>query len=54
MKVLGVSEATANVILLSLTLVAIAMSFVWGWLCDRLGPKRTLVVGPRRHGRSGC
>jgi len=20
------------------------MSFVWGWLCDRQGPKRTLVV----------
>lgn len=43
-KVLGVSEAMANVILLSLTLVAIAMSFVWGSLCDRQGPKRTLVM----------
>lgn len=43
-KVLGVSEAMANVILLSLTLVAIAMSFVWGVLCDRYGPKRTLVL----------
>jgi len=43
-KVLGVSDATANLILLSLTLVAIAMSFVWGWLCDRQGPKRTLVA----------
>ena len=43
-KVLGVTDATANVILLSLTLVAIAMSFVWGWLCDRIGPKRTLVA----------
>jgi UMF1 family MFS transporter len=43
-KVLGVSEADANLILLSLTLVAIAMSFVWGWLCDRQGPKRTLVA----------
>jgi UMF1 family MFS transporter len=43
-KVLGVSEAMANVILLSLTIVAIAMSFVWGWLCDRLGPKRTLLA----------
>ena len=38
------SEATANVILLLLTVVAIAMSFVWGWLCDRLGPKRTLII----------
>jgi UMF1 family MFS transporter len=43
-RVLGVSEALANVILLGLTLVAIAMSFVWGWLCDRQGPKRTLVM----------
>ncbi len=43
-KVLGVSEATANVILLLLTFVAIVMSFIWGWLCDRQGPKRTLVI----------
>jgi MFS transporter, UMF1 family len=43
-KTMGLSEATANVVLLLLTLVAIAMSFVWGWLCDRQGPKRTLVV----------
>jgi UMF1 family MFS transporter len=43
-KVLGVSEANANLILLSLTFVAIAMSFVWGRLCDRQGPKRTLVI----------
>ena len=20
------------------------MSFVWGWLCDRIGPKRTLII----------
>jgi MFS transporter, UMF1 family len=43
-KVLGVSETNANLILLSLTFVAIAMSFVWGRLCDRQGPKRTLVI----------
>ncbi len=43
-KALGLSEATANVVLLLLTFVAIAMSFVWGWLCDRYGPKRTLVA----------
>ena len=43
-KVLGVTAATANLILLSLTVVAIAMSFVWGWLVDRIGPKRTLVA----------
>jgi UMF1 family MFS transporter len=43
-EALLVSDATANVILLGLTLVAVAMSFVWGWLCDRIGPKRTLVI----------
>ncbi len=43
-KALGLSEATANVVLLLLTVVAIAMSFAWGWLCDRYGPKRTLVA----------
>jgi UMF1 family MFS transporter len=43
-EALGVSDATANVILLGLTVVAIAMSFVWGWLADRLGPKRTLLI----------
>jgi UMF1 family MFS transporter len=43
-RVLGVSDADANLILLGLTLVAIVMSFVWGWLCDRQGPKRTLVM----------
>jgi UMF1 family MFS transporter len=43
-KALGLSEAMANVVLLSLTVVAIAMSFVWGWLCDRYGPKRTLIA----------
>jgi len=43
-EALGVSDATANVILLLLTVVAIGMSFVWGWLCDRWGPKRTLLL----------
>jgi MFS transporter, UMF1 family len=43
-KTMGLSEADANLVLLSLTFVAIVMSFVWGWLCDRLGPKRTLVI----------
>ncbi|HEY6571012.1 MAG TPA: MFS transporter, partial [Candidatus Limnocylindrales bacterium] len=42
-KTMGVSEATANVILLMLTFVAIVMSFVWGFLVDRNGPKLTLV-----------
>ena len=42
-KTMGLSDATANVILLLLTLVAIVMSFVWGFLVDRRGPKQTLV-----------
>ena len=42
-KTMGLSEATANVVLLMLTFVAIVMSFVWGWLADRRGPKQTLV-----------
>jgi UMF1 family MFS transporter len=43
-EALGVSDRDANTILLGLTVVAIAMSFAWGWLCDRIGPKRTLLV----------
>jgi UMF1 family MFS transporter len=42
-KTMGLSDADANLVLLMLTGVAIAMSFVWGWLVDRQGPKRTLV-----------
>ncbi|MEO8571369.1 MAG: MFS transporter [Chloroflexota bacterium] len=42
-EALGMTARIANVILLLLTLVAIAMSFVWGWLVDRHGPKRTLI-----------
>jgi UMF1 family MFS transporter len=43
-KTMGLSEQNANLVLLLLTVVAIVMSFVWGWLVDRLGPKRTLVA----------
>ena len=43
-EALGLSDATANLILLGLTIVAIGMSFVWGMLADRWGPKRTLMV----------
>ena len=43
-KTLGLSETNATLVLLSLTLVAIVMSFVWGWLVDRQGPKRTFVM----------
>src|SRR5262245_7177296 len=40
---MGMTESQANLILLLLTFVAILMSFVWGWLADRNGPKQTLV-----------
>jgi UMF1 family MFS transporter len=43
-EAVGLTPAVANLILLSLTLVAIVMSFVWGSLTDRLGPRRTLMV----------
>ena len=43
-EVFGLSVRDAVYVLLLLTVVAIAMSFVWGWLCDRQGPKRTLVA----------
>jgi MFS transporter, UMF1 family len=43
-QALRVSDRDANTILLGLTIVAIAMSFAWGALCDRLGPKRTLII----------
>jgi UMF1 family MFS transporter len=43
-EALGVSVATANVILLGLTVVAIVVSFAWGWLADLIGPKRTLII----------
>ena len=43
-KAMGLTDSTSVLVLLLLTLVAIAMSFVWGWLCDRRGPKWTLIV----------
>ena len=43
-KAMGLTDSTSVLVLLLLTLVAIAMSFVWGWLCDRRGPKWTLII----------
>jgi UMF1 family MFS transporter len=40
----GFTSLQANLILLVLTLVAIVMSFVWGWTSDRFGPRRTLLT----------
>src|SRR4029077_10072420 len=42
-EVFGLSDQNAVLVLLLLTLVAIGMSFVWGTLADRQGPKKTLV-----------
>lgn len=41
---MGMTPAIANLVLLGLTVVAVAASFLWGWLVDRWGPKRTLMV----------
>jgi UMF1 family MFS transporter len=43
-EAVGLTAGQANLILLSLTLVAIVMSFVWGWMCDRAGPRATLIT----------
>jgi UMF1 family MFS transporter len=41
---MGFSDQMALMVLLGLTVVAIAASFGWGRLVDRLGPRRTLMV----------
>ncbi len=38
----GYSDADAQTVLILVTVVAIVMSFVWGFVVDRIGPKRTL------------
>ena len=43
-EAVGLTAREANLVLLGLTVVAIAMSFVWGWLVDRLGPRLTLRI----------
>jgi UMF1 family MFS transporter len=43
-EAVGFDTFEANLILLTLTVVAIAMSFVWGYLCDRIGPRKTLLI----------
>ncbi len=43
-RAMGLSETAANLILLSLAVVAVLASFGWGALVDRLGPKRTLMI----------
>jgi MFS transporter, UMF1 family len=40
----GLSESTAQMVLLGLTVVAVLASFGWGRLVDQWGPKRTLMA----------
>ncbi len=43
-EAMGLSNMVANLVLLSLAVVAVGASFGWGALVDRLGPKRTLMI----------
>jgi UMF1 family MFS transporter len=43
-KAMGLTDTVANIILLSLAVVAVLASFGWGNLVDRIGPKRTLMA----------
>jgi UMF1 family MFS transporter len=38
------TESGARYVLIALTVVAVLASFGWGWLVDRIGPKRTLLA----------
>jgi MFS transporter, UMF1 family len=42
-QAIGFTSSEALNILLLLTVVAVLASFGWGWLVDRIGPKRTLL-----------
>jgi UMF1 family MFS transporter len=42
-QAIGFTSSEALNILLLLTVVAVVASFGWGWLTDRIGPKRTLL-----------
>jgi UMF1 family MFS transporter len=43
-KAKGMTDSQALIVLLSLTVAAIVASFGWGYLVDRLGPRRTLMI----------
>jgi UMF1 family MFS transporter len=43
-EAMGLTPTVANLILLTLAIVAVLASFGWGALVDRLGPKRTLMI----------
>jgi UMF1 family MFS transporter len=40
----GYTEGEARGVLIVLIVVAVLASFGWGWLADRIGPKRTLLL----------
>jgi UMF1 family MFS transporter len=41
---IGFTEREANLVLLALTVAAVVASFGWGFLVERIGPKRTLMI----------
>jgi UMF1 family MFS transporter len=43
-EAIGLTDAEANIVLILLTVVAIFASFGWGFLVERIGPKRTLMI----------
>ena len=45
-QAIGFTSSEALNILLLLTVVAVIASFGWGWLTDRIGPKRDAPLGP--------
>jgi UMF1 family MFS transporter len=42
-QAIGLTAGQANLVLLLLTIVAVLASFGWGFLVERIGPKRTLM-----------
>jgi UMF1 family MFS transporter len=43
-EAIGLTDMEANLVLLTLTIVAVFASFGWGVLVERIGPKRTLLI----------
>ena len=43
-QAIGLTKGQANMVLLLLTVVAVLASFGWGFLVERIGPKRTLMI----------
>jgi len=43
-QAIGLTQGQANLVLLGLTVAAVLASFGWGFLVERIGPKRTLMI----------